>query len=143
MLEAKKSEMCVTEAESKSHRAADCKICEQCLLTDPGFLISSELEQESKKIDSQDFQIEKLLGRSPCGKVTLVRHNKDGTVYALKTLSKKSLVKAAMVDHTKTERRQAAGVTLDKDTGEDRASVHRFAALCVPDRAETLHGTRD
>lgn len=46
----------------------------------------------------------KVLGKGSYGKVSLVKHNKDGKVYAMKMLRKEHIVKRNQVDHTKTER---------------------------------------
>jgi len=85
---------------------AEVKIREEHFFMDPcGIVFSPDLQQDSQKVDVRDFQVEKLIGRSLYGKVALVRHRDEGTVYALKTLSKKNLMKAMRVDQVKTERR--------------------------------------
>ena len=66
--------------------------------------IPPELEEQSRKLSSKDFQIERLLGQGTRGKVTIVRYH-DGTIYAMKTLYKKNLKKSLKVENTKRERK--------------------------------------
>ncbi len=73
---------------------------------DPSMVdIADELAMVSAKIDIQDFKILKVLGRGTYGKVMLVQHKDEGTLYALKTLRKRKVIKTAQVEHTKAERR--------------------------------------
>merc|ERR1719284_635708 len=51
-----------------------------------------------------DFQLLKVLGKGSYGKVMLVRHRTEGSVYAMKMLRKDNVVKRNQIDHTKTER---------------------------------------
>lgn len=46
----------------------------------------------------------KLIGTGSYGKVTLSKKKDDGTVYAIKTLKKKHLIKKNQVEHTIAER---------------------------------------
>jgi protein-serine/threonine kinase len=51
-----------------------------------------------------DFILVRVIGKGSYGKVMLVRHKNDGTVYAMKMLRKDNVVKRNQVEHTKTER---------------------------------------
>jgi len=51
-----------------------------------------------------DFQLLKVLGKGSYGKVMLVRHKSEATVFAMKMLRKDNVVKRNQVEHTKTER---------------------------------------
>ncbi len=67
--------------------------------------IADELAMVSAKINIEDFKILKVLGRGTYGKVMLVQHKDEGTLFALKTLRKKKVIKTSQVEHTKAERR--------------------------------------
>jgi len=51
-----------------------------------------------------DFLLMKVLGKGSYGKVMLVRHKSEATVFAMKMLRKDNVVKRNQVEHTKTER---------------------------------------
>eukprot|EP00927_Polykrikos_kofoidii_P052845 TRINITY_DN4683_c0_g1_i5.p1 TRINITY_DN4683_c0_g1~~TRINITY_DN4683_c0_g1_i5.p1 ORF type:complete len:330 (+),score=60.21 TRINITY_DN4683_c0_g1_i5:68-1057(+) len=51
-----------------------------------------------------DFQLLKVIGKGSYGKVMLVQHTKDNSVYAMKMLRKENIVKRNQVEHTKAER---------------------------------------
>jgi protein-serine/threonine kinase len=51
-----------------------------------------------------DFQLLKVLGKGSYGKVMLVRHRSEQSVFAMKMLRKDNVVKRNQIDHTKTER---------------------------------------
>jgi ribosomal protein S6 kinase beta len=59
---------------------------------------------QSNKITPDDFTLLKVIGRGAYGKVLLVRHNLSTKVYAMKVLSKNTLVKHNQVNYTKMER---------------------------------------
>jgi len=67
--------------------------------------IAEELARVSEKINIEDFKILKVLGRGTYGKVMLVQHKEEGTLFALKTLRKKKVIKTSQIEHTKAERR--------------------------------------
>lgn len=67
--------------------------------------ITAELEQLSAKVDINEFKVLKLLGRGTFGKVMLMQHVGDGTVFAVKALRKKHIIKSMQIEHTKSERR--------------------------------------
>jgi len=67
--------------------------------------IAEELAMVSAKINIEDFKILKVLGRGTYGKVMLVQHKDEGTLFALKTLRKKKVIKTSQIEHTKAERR--------------------------------------
>lgn len=67
--------------------------------------IAEELAMVSAKINIEDFKILKLLGKGTYGKVMLVQHKDEGTLFALKTLQKNKVIKTSQVEHTKAERK--------------------------------------
>ncbi|KAH0795392.1 AGC family protein kinase [Histomonas meleagridis] len=64
------------------------------------------VKQGVKKADVKitDFTVLKVIGRGAYGKVQLVRHNGDGQIYALKSLSKRLLAQYDLIGRTLTER---------------------------------------
>jgi len=52
----------------------------------------------------EDFVSIRVIGKGSYGQVMLVRHKREGTVYAMKMLRKDNVVKRNQVEHTKTER---------------------------------------
>ncbi|KAH0790294.1 AGC family protein kinase [Histomonas meleagridis] len=64
--------------------------------------IKQHKKVQGKKIT--DFTVLKVIGRGSYGKVQLVKHNSDGQVYALKSLSKKVLAEHNLIEKTLTER---------------------------------------
>ena len=69
------------------------------------FDIDDELVMVSAKINIEDFKILKVLGRGTYGKVMLVQHKEEGTLYALKAIQKNKVIKTSQIEHTKSERR--------------------------------------
>ncbi|KAH0795400.1 AGC family protein kinase [Histomonas meleagridis] len=64
------------------------------------------VKKKKKKADVKitDFTVLKVIGRGAYGKVQLVRHNGDGQIYALKSLSKRLLAQYDLIGRTLTER---------------------------------------
>lgn len=77
--------------------------------------IAEELAMVSEKVNIEDFKILKLLGKGNYGKVMLVQHKEEGTLFALKTLRKNKVIKTSQIEHTKSERRY-----------NDKLSLHRL-----------------
>lgn len=72
---------------------------------DPSMIaIAEELAMISAKVDIENFMILRVLGRGSYGKVMLIQHKEEGSLYALKTLRKKKVIKTSQVEHTKAER---------------------------------------
>lgn len=67
--------------------------------------IAEDLAKVSEKLNIEDFKILKLLGKGTYGKVMLVQHKDEGTLFALKTLRKNKVIKTSQVEHTKSERK--------------------------------------
>jgi serine/threonine protein kinase len=61
-------------------------------------------EEERNPLSLDDFILVKVLGKGSFGKVTLCQHKETRKYYALKVLSKPSILKQKQVEHTKTER---------------------------------------
>lgn len=55
-------------------------------------------------ISLKDFQVLKIIGRGTYGKVSLVRHLKDGKIYAMKSMSKRLLQEYDQIGQIITER---------------------------------------
>ncbi len=66
--------------------------------------LSLSFSHAKTKIKPSDFKILKVLGQGSFGKVYLVRHLRDQSVYAMKVMRKDVLVKGDQVEHTVTER---------------------------------------
>ena len=49
----------------------------------------------------EDFQIIKVIGRGSFGKVYLVRKKDNGTIYAMKTLKKDTIIRKNQMNNTK------------------------------------------
>jgi len=60
--------------------------------------------EQKKKVSMKDFTLLKLLGKGSYGKVILVKKRDNGSIHAIKILSKAELKKRNQVEHTKTER---------------------------------------
>jgi serine/threonine protein kinase len=74
--------------------------------SDPNMVdIAEEIAMVSAKIDIEDFKILKLLGKGTYGKVMLVQHKDEGTLFALKTLRKNKVIKSSQIEHTRSERK--------------------------------------
>ena len=96
----------VDEGEPVAVKKGDTRIDYDHFTPDPSMIeIDAELAMVSAKINIEDFKILKVLGRGTYGKVMLVQHNDEGTLYALKTLRKKKIIKTDHIEHTKAERR--------------------------------------
>ena len=67
--------------------------------------IPEELRAISQKINVEEFEILKVLGRGTYGKVMLVRHITTRKLFALKSLKKSRVIKLLQVEHTKSERK--------------------------------------
>lgn len=65
---------------------------------------SSSAQPAHKATRLQDFLLLKVIGKGSFGKVMLVRKADTGDIYAMKVLSKASVVHRHQVEHTKTER---------------------------------------
>lgn len=52
----------------------------------------------------EDFEVITVIGQGSFGKVVQCRHKKDGKVYAMKMLNKKSIVERGEIEHTKAEK---------------------------------------
>lgn len=61
--------------------------------------------REYVRVNVNDFELVRVIGKGSFGKVTLVRKKDDRQLYAMKVLSKPNIVKRKQVEHTKTERR--------------------------------------
>lgn len=57
------------------------------------------------KVSVDDFELIKVIGKGSFGKVTLVQKRDSRHLYAMKVLSKPSIIKRKQVEHTRTERR--------------------------------------
>lgn len=55
-------------------------------------------------VQISDFEVEKLIGVGGFGKVWRVKYKQTGQIYACKVLSKDSLIKQDLVEHTRLER---------------------------------------
>jgi serine/threonine protein kinase len=51
-----------------------------------------------------DFELITVIGQGSFGKVVQCRHKKDGKIYAMKMLNKKSIVERGEIEHTKAEK---------------------------------------
>lgn len=58
----------------------------------------------SSNLSKNDFDFIKVVGKGSFGKVFLVRGKRDKQVYALKILSKATIVEKKQTEHTKSER---------------------------------------
>jgi serum/glucocorticoid-regulated kinase 2 len=74
----------------------------------PNFTNSAvgDYSQFNNRLDINDFDLLKVLGKGSFGKVMLVKKKDDpnGTLYAMKTLRKAALIKRNQLAHTATER---------------------------------------
>lgn len=57
------------------------------------------------RVGIHDFELVRVIGKGSFGKVTLVRKKDEGSLYAMKVLSKPNIVKRKQIEHTRTERR--------------------------------------
>lgn len=61
--------------------------------------------EKATKVGLDDFDLVRVIGKGSFGKVTLVRKKSDGSLFAMKVLSKPNIIKRKQVEHTRTERR--------------------------------------
>jgi len=57
------------------------------------------------KVQIEDFELLKVIGRGAFGKVMLVKKKDDGKIYAMKIMKKRTIIARGQVDHTKAERK--------------------------------------
>ena len=96
----------VQEGETSSKKLKEVQIQSEHFEFDAAKIgIESELQRISDKLKVEDFDFLGVLGHGSFGKVKLVQHRAEQTVFALKTLRKQDLIKAKEVEHTKSERR--------------------------------------
>lgn len=69
-----------------------------------------ELEMASAKLAVGDFDLLRVVGKGSFGKVMLVRKKDTTELFAMKVLSKPTVVKKNQVEHTRTERRVLGSV---------------------------------
>jgi serine/threonine protein kinase len=62
-------------------------------------------EAQKRKVKVDDYHIIKVLGKGCMGKVLLVRHKKSSNFYALKSISKSSVIVNKELNHTLAERK--------------------------------------
>lgn len=61
-------------------------------------------KKEGEKVTMDDFQMLEVIGKGSFGKVLLVRMKSTGKIYAMKILSKSTVVQRKQVMHTKAEK---------------------------------------
>jgi len=59
---------------------------------------------KAPKVNLDDFELVRVIGKGSFGKVTLVRKKSDQNLYAMKVLHKQNIIKRKQVEHTRTER---------------------------------------
>lgn len=59
----------------------------------------------NNKLTINDFSIIKVIGKGSYGKVLLVKKNDEDSIYAMKVLKKKAMIKKNQVEHIKAERK--------------------------------------
>jgi hypothetical protein len=64
----------------------------------------AEAAAKRDKVNIDDFELVRVIGKGSFGKVTLVRKKADNKLYAMKVLAKQNIIKRKQVEHTKTER---------------------------------------
>ncbi|KAJ3353537.1 hypothetical protein GGF32_002952 [Allomyces javanicus] len=62
-------------------------------------------EARKRKVTIDDYQLIKVLGKGCMGKVLLVRHKRSSNLYALKSISKSSVIVHKELNHTLAERK--------------------------------------
>jgi len=77
---------------------------------DPDFLrsrlhITSRESSRGRRIQLDDFEYLKVLGKGTFGKVILCREKKTGSLFAIKVLKKETIIAKDEVAHTLTENR--------------------------------------
>ena len=63
-----------------------------------------DAKAENTKVNLDQFELVRVIGKGSFGKVTLVRKKSDAKLYAMKVLAKQNIIKRKQVEHTKTER---------------------------------------
>ena len=58
----------------------------------------------AEKVNADDFDMITVIGQGSFGKVVQVRSKKNGQIYAMKMLNKRSIVERGEVEHTKAEK---------------------------------------
>lgn len=61
-------------------------------------------QAKAAKVNLDDFELVRVIGKGSFGKVTLVRKKSDARLYAMKVLGKQNIIKRKQVEHTRTER---------------------------------------
>ena len=61
-------------------------------------------QAKAAKVNLDDFELVRVIGKGSFGKVTLVRKKSDAKLYAMKVLAKQNIIKRKQVEHTRTER---------------------------------------
>ena len=62
-------------------------------------------KRTNNKLTINDFSIIKVIGKGSYGKVLLVKKNDEETIYAMKVLKKKAMIKKNQIEHIKSERK--------------------------------------
>lgn len=65
---------------------------------------SGGVQAKAAKVNLDDFELVRVIGKGSFGKVTLVRKKSDARLYAMKVLAKQNIIKRKQVEHTRTER---------------------------------------
>ena len=55
-------------------------------------------------VEYTDFEIIKIIGRGAVGKIALVKYNKDGKFYSMKSMRKDQLISEGIADNILVER---------------------------------------
>ena len=65
----------------------------------------SNKNQSSKnnKLNISDYQLSKTVGTGSFGRVKLIKHKKEKTIFALKMLKKSEIIRLKQVDHIYSE----------------------------------------
>lgn len=63
------------------------------------------------KVSLKEFDVVRMIGKGSFGKVLLVRKKRSSQLYAVKILSKPTIVQKQQVEHTRTERRVLASIS--------------------------------
>ncbi|KIM31700.1 hypothetical protein M408DRAFT_327157 [Serendipita vermifera MAFF 305830] len=62
-----------------------------------------KLEKKARKVVITDFEMMRVLGKGCAGKVLLVRHKREQSLYALKAITKRHVIAHQELQHTMTE----------------------------------------
>ena len=82
---------------------------EEAELRSSSLHISSQKSSRGRRIQLDDFEFLKQLGKGSFGKVILCREKKSGSLYAIKVLKKEEIIGKGEVVHTLTENRVLQG----------------------------------